>query len=253
MAVGCPFDNPGGTRALFAKVRMAGETDGTVPSTPILRIPAEDRKAIEALARAPSELIEAIAAAAQTEEPALYTRDLFRRIRTKIATEARTIDLVTVDSVLDVLLTLFAAREANVSRAAEFPDSVAGSESLNLSPTERQTLRERIDRLMRIRSLAITAKAVGVLFEHPNTYHSSRIVTDFRYLFEEDVSTEPEYGVINHLLRITAHTTTGLVESYFGLDTLDLAELQSVIERALKKQETIARALRAKGTKILSP
>jgi hypothetical protein len=92
-------------------------------------------------------------------------------------------------------------------------------------------------------SLAITSKALGILTDHEHIFVGSRILTDVRTVFQEDVVEPPAGAVIVHMLGVHYHEGLTHKEIFFALDARDLMELKKAIDRASKKEEALKELL----------
>lgn len=98
-------------------------------------------------------------------------------------------------------------------------------------------------------TFGVTSKAMDILGHYPNTYCSSRLITDIRPVFGQDTNECPPASMVVHTLRISSHQETqGTTDYYVSLDSQDLKELRRIIERALKKETTLKSVI--KDTKM---
>lgn len=103
------------------------------------------------------------------------------------------------------------------------------------------------------RSLGITAKALEVMTANEHTLLSTRIFSDLRPIFSEKVDALPSAAVIIHNLRI-GYVSGGEKREFFAaMDSHDLKELASTIQRAILKETTMHDALRNSSISILEP
>lgn len=90
------------------------------------------------------------------------------------------------------------------------------------------------------RTFGITSKAMDILGHYPNTYCSSRILTDIRPVFGQDTNELPPAAMVIHTLRMSFHEESSSTKDfYISLDSQDLKELSRLIERAVKKEATL--------------
>jgi hypothetical protein len=104
------------------------------------------------------------------------------------------------------------------------------------------------------RSVGTAAKAGNVLTQHERIFNGARIMTDLRPIFHLNVSEEPDAAVIIHMLRITQRDNFGQQsDEYFALDHNDVALMKEIIERAIKKEETLRGIMENSGVTVLDP
>jgi hypothetical protein len=102
------------------------------------------------------------------------------------------------------------------------------------------------------RSVGTAAKAGNVLTQHERIFAGARIVTDLRPIFHLDVTEKPDAAVIVHMLKITQRNHYGdRVDQYFALDSNDIAVMQAVFERAMKKEKTLRDVMKNSGMTVL--
>jgi len=149
-----------------------------------------------------------------------------------------------VDQVVDALLSLSIGRDYVAASSAEFAESVARANELKLTAQQRRALKARLVQFLRCESLTITAKIGTLAIERANLVIDTRIVSDLRPIFGEEVGKGPRGSLITHVLRIhhldarQQHVTTG-----FALDSADLAKLRRVLTRAEEKENRLKELL----------
>lgn len=88
-------------------------------------------------------------------------------------------------------------------------------------------------------NLKKTFKAFHLFTENDKLYNNSRIITDMRLLFNDEIESPPGCGVILHQLKIE-YVENGKRKSVFvSLNRDDVRELSENLQRALKKEEII--------------
>lgn len=104
------------------------------------------------------------------------------------------------------------------------------------------------------RTIGTAAKAGYILTQHERLFVGARILTDVRPIFHLDVSEKPDSAVIVHMLRITQRDNFGnQADQYFALDSNDIRILKTLIDRAMKKEETLKVLMKDAGVSILNP
>jgi len=104
------------------------------------------------------------------------------------------------------------------------------------------------------RTLGTSAKTGNVLTQHDRIFVDCRVMTDLRPVFHVDISEKPDAAVVIHMLKITQRDNSGHhTDMYFALDHNDIHKMQTVLERALKKEQTIRNILKDSGLVILNP
>jgi hypothetical protein len=104
------------------------------------------------------------------------------------------------------------------------------------------------------RSVGTAAKAGSVLTHHERIFAGARIMTDIRPIFHLNVSDRPDAAMIVHMLRITQRDNRGeRADLFFALDSNDIALMKDLLDRALKKENTIKSVMKDAGVAVLDP
>ncbi len=88
-------------------------------------------------------------------------------------------------------------------------------------------------------SLGITGKAQDVMWGHGRVFRGANVVTQIRPIFSHDVSAPAKDAVLVHDLKIDYREDNAEGSWLVTLDSGRIRELMQVLERALKKEETI--------------
>ena len=91
--------------------------------------------------------------------------------------------------------------------------------------------------------LRLAAKTREVRAEHEHVYCHSRILTDIRPIFQDDVHQSPEAATLIHMLKIMYHDADSHKECFFALDDQDLRQLRDQVDRAINKEKTLQKLL----------
>ena len=139
----------------------------------------------------------------------------------------------------ELLGMLVAASDTDLSLdefAAEVSDAALEIKSPNfsLSREKRDLLKNRLTTAFKAKGLRITAKAESVFSDTDKTFHSARVLTDLRPIFDEQAS-EISGAVVMHNLRIRYYEDLRIRDIYFSLEPAELESLLKVLQRALKK------------------
>lgn len=103
-------------------------------------------------------------------------------------------------------------------------------------------------------TVGTAAKAGYILTQHERIFVGARILTDVRPIFHLNVSEKPESAVIVHMLRITQRDNYGnRSDQYFALDSNDIRSLKALIDRAMKKEETLKGLMKDSKVTVLQP
>ena len=121
------------------------------------------------------------------------------------------------------------------------------------SGIDSEKLKIRLGKILSLhKSLGITAKAKNVMTEQQNIYIESRILTDLRPVFCEEIEEEIPATVVIHNLRIEYSSDKGFNKKMvFAMDSKDLIKLEKTIERAKEKEKVLRKKCDIAGIKCL--
>ena len=104
------------------------------------------------------------------------------------------------------------------------------------------------------KTLGTAAKAGHVLTQHERVFSSAQILSDIRSIFHQNVAEKPEAALIIHMLRLTQRDRYGhLTDEYFALDSNDIRRIKTIIDRAIKKEETLKKLMKDSNVSVLDP
>jgi hypothetical protein len=219
-----------------------------------LRVPLDQVALIKKWLELPSEEIEKFSAALEKVGPQFNADELARTV----ATQSELPNDLILD-VIQMLVSLYRTSEPEMPIETFLDREVkpslihANTFSDGKEEAEWKTLRKFLLHALSLeRIIGTTAKAGIILTEHERIFAGARIMTDIRPIFHIDVSEKPNAAVIVHMLKITQrnpHRT--IMDTYFALDSNDIALLKEILERAMKKEQTLRKAMNDSGVTIL--
>lgn len=142
-------------------------------------------------------------------------------------------------SITGMLIAVRSAADANRVPATDVAESVAlDAQSRKLvEPGQRELLSRRLNELLRLRSVVLTAKAFQLTTEYRDKLQSARIITDLRPIFEQDDSDPAATSVIiTHTLKLEILNNDDV---YVAMTNEELLQLKQQVERALKKAQAL--------------
>ncbi len=103
------------------------------------------------------------------------------------------------------------------------------------------------------RSFGMIFRAKELAGEYGNIFVESRIMTDFRPSFPDNLTETLDAGLIIHQLKLTYHHDDAThSELFIALDAEDLQELKEDILRAERKEKSLRNKLEASGVTLLA-
>jgi hypothetical protein len=160
-----------------------------------------------------------------------------------------------VTQIVGTLERLYQVRGYGEVSIDEFVSDISEAlrESDELSPSEEQSFRGRLTRLLDIEALNIAAKATDLAQEYLHLFCTARILTDARPIFGTDPSAAPSAMVITHTLKIDYHEGTDMKEIYLAIGSGDISELREVLDRAEAKAVSLRKMLESAKMRIIDP
>jgi hypothetical protein len=200
-----------------------------------LEIPESDRQLLKKWLASDEYPTDQMLSFLEKADPALREKSLGKELATATG--------IPVEAASDLLEVLFSMVHT-VSRLEEdekenAPSLIARSVLGEVAEVGKRELFEaRVKRIIHLKAIEITGKALGVLLDNQNTFCLARTLSELRPIFSEG-TLEPRASVIVHQLKIVYHAGTkrDRAEVFIACDARALRTLRKVIDRALDKQE----------------
>lgn len=153
------------------------------------------------------------------------------------------------EQVLQTLLALQTAiRQRHVSADVVLEEIQHGIQNLKNPPWDQQqqekwrSIQGSLKSLITSPALRLVSATLGVMYEYENLFLSSRIVTDIRPVFSEDIA-EIEGAAVSHTLHIRYSSNEDVHRMSVAMDEADIQELEKQCQRALAKARTARRVM----------
>lgn len=214
----------------------------------ITTIPAVYRPGFAKIKSLSSADVESLVAALEKTEGIGRLKDVTSLVVEQVPGLSRT----DVESILRTLFSLcvFASDEATPlsERISELTNAMqaSGRQELKLSEDEKAEFEKRLNRLLSVGTVLISAKVERLRLDHPNTLHDAIILSDIRPVFDKPKG-RPVGCTIFHTLEIEYHESGEHKEFYVVLDSEDLAKMKKTIQRAEEKAESLRTLLESAG------
>ncbi len=104
-------------------------------------------------------------------------------------------------------------------------------------------LRENLQLIFDLKVVQASMKAWILVSDHHKIYLASRIITDIRPVFDEDLDRPLKASLITHTLKLTVRSDGEQKQVYVAIDTNDLKELRANVDRALEKGASLTRMI----------
>lgn len=219
-----------------------------MPRTPRISVPKRAVPVLTWLANLSTDEFNLLLASLTTDEPAQSRTELGNRLQEVIPDTPPGQGAALVRELFS-LHTLHFSHDWDVKDIAEI---VSSDQSIKIDDAQRPELQRRIDIFMSDPMMARLAKAYDISSEHENVFHTARILTDVRPVFEDEPSSGVVGAIIVHTLNLTYFRKGGDEEVYVALDDDDLILLEKAISRAREKGEVLGNFIKASGLSDLT-
>ncbi len=157
-----------------------------------------------------------------------------------------------LEDVDDIVVTLLGLtteiRHLPAEEIAQLLHDALDADALGGAAVDVDRVVEVVARLTSTRALRTSANAHEVLAQHDRNFQSARIFTDLRPLFDTNPEQPPSGAVIVEMLQLETWSGDGQTETVrVAMDRTDLLELRAVIERAIKKTDSLRRLMEQSG------
>ena len=210
-----------------------------------IAIPAEDQRTFAGILKLPGDALQVLEVALSQAVPTLERDALISQLRQKPGLG----DIADLESLVGSFLSLAGTAYAggmSVEEVIDFVvDQIDNDDVIDLSDSERETLKAALARLAKTESIQIVAKTRQLLLANDRNFEKVKIITDLRPVFSGDV--------IIHQLAIQAQHNGRRETTFVALDSIDLASLHAEVTRALSKDKSIRQFAKISQTPILTP
>jgi len=203
------------------------------------RIPIAFISGFELISKLDIKIIESISNIIQKSEFGATPKQLSE----KIYSEVKDVSDVDAQNVLTTLFSLINLKDEADSSDDDFVQDVINSYAIQKEGTseeEKINLRANLTKLLEIgNSISSTIKAHRLLGEHEKILVGSRILTDVRMVFDDNIDSDIEYATIIHKLRLSYIENGETKNIFFALDINDLKHIKNSADRAIEKEGLI--------------
>ena len=217
-----------------------------------IAIPAEDQRTFAGILKLPGDALQVLEVALSQAVPTLERDALISQLRQKPGLG----DIADLESLVGSFLSLAGTAYAggmSVEEVIDFVvDQIDNDDVIDLSDSERETLKAALARLAKTESIQIVAKTRQLLLANDRNFEKVKIITDLRPVFSGDDLVIAGEGII-HQLAIQAQHNGRRETTFVALDSIDLASLHAEVTRALSKDKSIRQFAKISQTPILTP
>ena len=179
------------------------------------------------------------------------------RLANKVAEDAQ-IDIIEVQDIFLTIDSLIGLLDKKVSKEdiiEQVTKVISETELITFSETNNEKeFKSRFSLLLSNEKIYYASKADELITDNGVVFLDSKIVTDIRPIFDIVLEDSPKVGLITHTLQIHYRTceNSNHQNIYFSLDSLDIAKLKEVLERAIIKENSLTKLLEKTGIESIT-
>ncbi len=221
-----------------------------------LRIPPQRRDVLFSLSNLSDTIVKELFAALANVPAGQYGPDL----PLSLSSSLTSLEADQAQEIVDTLLSLYPFVTSTNRPVNDFVEEIVLALRNQPSPSKTvfsdaqlDQLRVNLQKLLKVPSMSIGAKATGLLFENERSLLNSRVITDIRPVFQMD-STDIGAAVILHTLKLEyAESGDGDKEFFIVLDSTDIDSLIANLERAKEKGQKLKGILKNTAIPLIDP
>ncbi|MXY10422.1 MAG: hypothetical protein F4Z00_05290 [Acidimicrobiaceae bacterium] len=153
----------------------------------------------------------------------------------------------TAETLLQVVLSIVDHGERQQGDPDDLIAEIVASPDLGLDEPSQARLLHRVQTLVGSSPTRLFHKSLLLLQEHDSVFVDTKIVTDIRPVFGDDISDGAETAVLTHSLKIEFFRAGRRDHFYVALDHDDLLSMKEAIDRAIAKTASLTKTLRSAG------
>lgn len=207
-----------------------------------ITIPLDVGDLVLQLAALDDQTFDKIAAGLERATPMLYPEEFVGRLKSELSdVDPGSVQVVADLALAASLLSRRGSGDTPDKKAREIVEGIPQKESFNID-----AIQARVFRLLSNKTMSLIAKALEVLYESPRQLMQTRVLSDIRPIFGEDI-TRPDAGMVVHALKIEYSGDHTRHEFFVALDRRDITLLIDALNRALTKDDALSEVLKASG------
>lgn len=213
-----------------------------------IRVPERYSPSLEEFVHLPPAKVAELLASLREEQPSLEVEELVQSISRRL-----TLDAGKVRELLLLLSSLVTTRESYGVGVDEFVEALhAAMETAGIVPPDWTVFEGAMgEALSSDSAVSLSFKAIDLLNDHQRVYWYARILTDLRPVFRAEVANQPAAMAVVHTLKLGYREDDSAHDFFIAMDSIDVKGLINVLERAVKKEESLRALAEQKGFAIL--
>lgn len=211
-----------------------------------LQIPRQYQPGIKKVLDLQDSVFESVIGALKEAVPTLHVENLASQVASKV----KGIHADEVTALLESIMALYLFKDANDMETEQIIEDIADviDESPDFDDISEDNKKLSVERLSKLLSLEgaikITSKAMTLLYSYQYLFMGARIFTDIRPIFDSGIDRSPTSALVVHTLKIEYQENNEKKEFFLALDEFDIQQLQSQLDRAERKTESLKAMLK---------
>lgn len=162
-----------------------------------------------------------------------------------------------VTDITRAIMSLILLRSSSDKSSGELIDELISTikkgdfEELKLSDENYNKVKENLSEILSIENLVLSAKAVGIKFEHDNLFEKAKVLTQILPVFSDDVNEIPRAAIIAHQLGVHYFQDGEHKEFFLRIDEEEIEDLIKILERAKNKANSLQKFLKTTDVKYI--
>jgi len=173
------------------------------------------------------------------------------RLKIQLSSFIETIPQDDLEGIIDTIVVLHILQLDTELSLGEFAEqicramNVSNNDKLKLNGPSYGQFKGTLIKLLSGKLLSISTKAKSIIFEHDHVFGRTRVITDIRSIFGDDIGNQPVASVIVHMLKIHYIQDQQHKDLFLALDTADIKVLINLLQQAQEKAESLKTVLKS--------
>jgi hypothetical protein len=205
-----------------------------------LKIPDRYKAALTLLMEMDEPTFEVLSSELHQAPLSVSDKEFSEKTFEKMARKYTQSDIVSLARALQALSTIRNSAEVSLETFSNDVTEAFSESNPGLEKVRLDTFKGRIQKALNAPTFSLEGKATSLIISDDHRYCKSRVVTDLRPVFNENLDDGPELMMLVHSLKLTYHEGDAKQRVFhLAMNGRDVAELRSVLDRAEAKAKSL--------------